>query len=88
VDSCIYLPEIEEGDPIHRTEYSIQKDFKEYYNKHIGILDLRLHLRRLERAKAIERDGKHYFGNETKLNEMIKTRNKLPPITMSLLASP
>lgn len=88
VDSCVYLPEIEEGNSIFRTEESIQKDFKEYYSKPIGILDLRLHLRRLENAKAIERDGKHYFGNEKMLKDMINTKKKMAPISMCLLANP
>lgn len=88
VDSCIYLPEIEEGTSIFRTEESIQKDFKEYYSKPIGILDLRLHLRRLENCEAIRRDGKHYFGNEDLLAKMIERKKELHPFNMCLLNQP
>ncbi len=87
VDSCIYLPELEEGRPIQRTEISIQREYKQYYNRSIGILDLRLHLRRLERANAIKRDGDCYFGVQTKLEEMLIMKKKMPPIT-SLLTNP
>lgn len=87
VDSCIYLPEMEEGEAIYRTEYSIQNDFKQYYEKPIGILDLRLHLRRLENAKAIERDGEHFFGNAIMRKQMIETKEKMAPL-MGLLSNP
>jgi hypothetical protein len=88
VDSCIYLPEIEEENPIYRTIESIHKDYREYYNKRISILDLRLNLRRLENAKAIERDNRHYFGNEVLLRQMIDKKKHMAPISMGLLAKP
>ena len=88
VDNCVYLPEIEEENSIYRTVESIGKDYREYYNKRISTLSLRLNLRRLENAKAIERDGKHYFGNETLLKQMINTKRALSPISMGLLAKP
>ena len=88
VDSCIYLPEIDEENPIYRTVESIGRDYREYYNKRISTLNLRLNLRRLENAKAIERDGNHYFGNETLLKEMVKIKKSLPPISLGLLVKP
>jgi len=88
VDSCIYLPEIEEENPIYRTIESIGNDYKEYYNKRIPTLNLRLNLRRLENAKAIERDGNHYFGNEVLLKQMVNMKKNLPPISMGLLVKP
>ena len=88
VDSCIYLPEMEVESPIYRTIESIRKDYKEYYNKRFPLLDLRLNLRRLENAKAIERDGKHYFGNEQLLKRMISMKNKMSPISMGIFAKP
>ncbi len=88
VDNCVYLPEIEEENPIYRTVESIGKDYREYYNKRISTLSLRLNLRRLENAKAIERDGKHYFGNETLLKQMINTKRALSPVSMGLLVKP
>lgn len=88
VDSCIYLPEIEEEKPIYRSIESIHNDYREYYNKRIPILDLRLNLRRLENAKAIERDGHHYFGNEVLLREMVNMKKNMMPINMGLLAKP
>lgn len=88
VDNCVYLPEIEEENPIYRTVESIGKDYREYYNKRISTLSLRLNLRRLENAKAIERDGKHYFGNETLLKQMINTKKALSPVSMGLLVKP
>lgn len=88
IDSCIYLPEIEEETPIYRTIESIHTDYKEYYNKRMPILDLRLNLRRLENAKAIERDGRHYFGNEALLRQMVDKKKNMAPINMGLLAKP
>lgn len=88
VDSCIYLPEIEVETPIYRTIESIGKDYREYYNKRIPTLDLRLNLRRLENAKAIEREGKHYFGNEQLLKQMVNMKKNMLPISMGLLAKP
>jgi hypothetical protein len=87
VNSSVYLPEIEEGGAIYRTEESIQHDFRQFYEKPIGILDLRLHLRRLENAKAIERDGKHFFGNETLRKQMIEAKKRADPI-MGMLINP
>ena len=88
VDNCVYLPEIEEENSIYRTVESIGKDYREYYNKRISTLSLRLNLRRLENAKAIERDGKHYFGNETLLKQMINTKKTLSPVNIGLLVKP
>ena len=88
IDSCIYLPEIEERSPIYRTIESIERDYREYYNKHIPTLSLRLNLKRLENAKAIEREGNHYFGNEVLLKEMIEMKKNMSPISMGLLAKP
>jgi hypothetical protein len=88
VDNCIYLPEIEEENPIYRTVESIGRDYREYYSKRISTLNLRLNLRRLENAKAIERDGKHYFGNENLLKQMINTKKTLSPISMGLFSKP
>jgi hypothetical protein len=88
IDSCIYLPEIEEESPIYRTIESIHSDYREYYNKRISVLDLRLNLRRLENAKAIERDDRHYFGNEALLKQMVDKKKSMAPIHMGLLAKP
>jgi hypothetical protein len=88
VDSCIYLPEMEVESPIYRTIESIGRDYREYYNKRLPILDLRLNLRRLENAKAIERDGKHYFGNERLLKQMVNMKKSMSPIRMSLFGKP
>ena len=88
VDNCVYLPEIEEENSIYRTVESIGKDYREYYNKRISTLSLRLNLRRLENVKAIERDGKHYFGNATLLKQMINTKKTLSPVSMGLLVKP
>jgi len=88
IDSCIYLPEMEEEKPIYRSIESIHNDYREYYNKRMSILDLRLNLRRLENAKAIERDGHHYFGNQVLLQQMVKMKRNMAPITMGLLAKP
>lgn len=88
VDSCIYLPEMEVESPIYRTIESIRRDYKEYYNKRFPLLDLRLNLRRLENAKAIDRDGKHYFGNEQLLKKMIRMKEKMPPLSTGFFAKP
>jgi len=47
-----------------------------------------LNLRRLENAKAIERDNRHYFGNEVLLRQMIDKKKHMAPISMGLLAKP
>lgn len=86
VDSCIYLPEMEVESPIYRTIESIRRDYKEYYNKRFPILDLRLNLRRLENARAIERDGKHYFGNARLLKQMVNMKKRMAPISTGLFA--
>jgi hypothetical protein len=88
IDNCIYLPEMEEESTLHRTIESIDNDYKEYYNKRMPILDLRLNLRRLENAKAIERDGNHYFGNEMLLKQMVDKKKSMAPISIGLLAKP
>ena len=88
IDSCIYLPEMEIEKTVYRTIETIGKDYREYYNRRMPILDLRLNLRRLENAKAIERDGKHYFGNENLLRQMIEMKKSMAPISMGLFTKP
>ena len=85
IDSCVYLPELELEKAIHRTTDSITMDYAKYYQKRINDLDLRLILKRLENAEAIEREGKHYFGNEQLLKNMVVIKKKLPPVSMELL---
>jgi hypothetical protein len=85
IDSCIYLPELELEKSIHRTTDSIIMDYAKYYQRRINELDLRLILKRLENAEAIDRKGKHYFGNEQLLSKMVKIKKELPPVSMELL---
>lgn len=85
IDSCIYLPELEVETSIYRVIESIIGDYERYYHRRINPLDLRLILKRLENADAIDREGKHYFGNEQLLKKMIAMKKELPPVSMELL---
>jgi len=84
VDNCIYLPELELEEPIHRVISSIEMDYRYYYERRINPLDLMLTLKRLENAEAINREGKHYFGNEHLLNNMVSMKKELPPLSIEL----
>jgi len=85
IDNCIYLPELEVEDSIYRVADSIAEDYKNYYQRQINPLDLMLTLKRLENAEAIDREGKHYSGNEHLLENMIGMKKELPPLSMGLL---
>lgn len=87
VDSCVYLPEMETEAPIHRVVESILNDYEYYYKRRINPLDLRLILTRLEDAEAINRNGRHYSGNEHLLKTMIAIKKQLPPISIGLLTN-
>jgi len=88
VDSCVYLQEVEVETTVYRTIETIGQNYREYYDRQMNLLDLRLILRRLENAEAIKREGKHYFGNEQLLKKMVDMKRELPPISMGLLTKP
>jgi len=85
IDNCIYLPELEVEEPIFRVADSIARDYRYHYQKRINPLDLKLTLKRLENAEAINREGKHYSGNEGLLKNMVNMKKGLPPLSMGLL---
>jgi len=85
IDNCIYLPELELEEPIYRVADSIEQDYKHYYRRAINPLDLMLTLRRLENAEAINREGKHYSGNERLLKSMVAMKKQFPRLSMGLL---
>lgn len=85
IENCVYLPELEAEEPIFRLPNSIESDYRFYYQKRVNPLDFKLTLSRLEKAKAITRDGKHYSGNEELLINMIKIKKGLPPLNMELI---
>jgi hypothetical protein len=85
IDNCIYLPEMEIEQPIYRVTDSIQRDYYQYYQRKINPMVLNLILKRLVSVKAIDREGKHYFGNERLLKEMVKLKKERPPINKELL---
>lgn len=85
IDNCIYLPELELEAPIYRLEDSIADDYMDYYQRRINPLDLSLTLKRLENAEAISREGKHYFGNEYLLEDMLEMKRQLPPLNAEFL---
>lgn len=86
IENCIYLPEIEVEQQIYRVSDSIARDYKYYYDRRINALDLKLTLRRLENAEAINREGRHYFGNERLLRNMVDMKKQLPPLGSELLS--
>lgn len=86
IDNCIYLPELESGEIIYRVSHSIARDYKYYYRKRINPLDLKLTLRRLENAEAINREGNHYSGNDVLLRKMIDKKRQLPTLSTELTA--
>lgn len=85
IDNCIYLPELELEEPVYRVADSIAEQYTYYYQRRVNPLDLKLTLTRLENAEAISREGNHYFGNEHLLQNMIKMRNELPPLSAELV---
>lgn len=85
IDNCIYLPELELEDSIYRVADSIENDYNRYYQRRINPLDLMLALKRLENAEAINREGKHYSGNEHLLRSMINMKKEFPPLSVGML---
>lgn len=84
IDNCIYLPEMEIEQPIYRVADSIERDYTQYYQRKINPMVLNLILKRLVSVDAIDREGKHYFGNERLLKEMVKLKKERPPINKEL----
>ena len=84
IDNCVYLPEIEIEEPIYRVADSIIRDYYQYYQKKINPMVLSLILKRLVSVKAIDQDGKHYFGNEHLLKKMVKLKKESQPINREL----
>ena len=80
IDNSIYLPELETGQTVYRTQNSIARDYGYYYDRRINPLDLKLTLKRLEKADAISRRGNHYSGNEILLEKMIRLKKSMPEI--------
>lgn len=85
IDNCIYLPELELEEPIYRVASSIARDYTFHYQRRVNPLDLMLTLKRLENAEAINREGKHYSGNERLLRKMVNIKKELPSLNMELL---
>jgi len=85
IDNSIYLPELEAEQTVYRTQNSIERDYRYYYERRINPLDLKLTLKRLENAEAINRRGNHYSGNEKLLKEMITLKNSMPSLTEEFL---
>jgi len=84
VDNCVYLPEMEIEEQVHRKVESIQHDFAHYYHRPINTRALKRYLRQLVSVDAIEQEGEHYFGNKTLLNKMIKIKKTCMPISREL----
>jgi hypothetical protein len=84
IDNCIYLPEMEIEQPIYRVADSIERDYYQYYQRKINPMVLKLILKRLVSVEAIDREGKHYFGNESLLKKMVKLKKESPPINKEL----
>jgi hypothetical protein len=80
IDNSVYLPELETGQTVYRTQNSIARDYSYYYDRRINPLDLRLTLKRLEKADAISRKGNHYYGNEELLKKMLELKKSMPEI--------
>lgn len=78
IDNCIYLPEMEAEKSVYRTIESIQDDYRKYYRHKISQLNTELILYQLEGVDAIKSDGKHFYGNEKLLKEMMCVRKKIP----------
>jgi hypothetical protein len=85
IDNCIYLPEIEIEEPIYRVTDSIERDYFQYYQRTINPMVLNLILKRLLSVKAIDRDGKHYFGSDRLRKEMVRLKKESPPINRELI---
>lgn len=85
IESMIYLPEIETGEPIHRRPATIALSYKNYYERNINPIHLNHILKRLERCKAIERQGSTYHGSGDLREMMINRKKDLPPLSISPL---
>lgn len=85
VDNCIYLPEMETEQPIYRVKESIERDYYDYYQHKISPMVLNRILKQLLSVKAIDREGKHYFGNERLRKKMVELKKESPPIDRELL---
>lgn len=84
VDNCIYLPEIEVEEQIHRSIDSIRYDYKNYYERVINERALKRYLNQLVDIDLIEQDGKHYFGNDELRKEMVTKKKELGSINKAL----
>jgi hypothetical protein len=84
VDNCVYLPEMEVEEQVHRKVESIQHDYVHYYHRPINTHALKRYLRQLVSVNAIEQEGEHYFGNKELLDEMVKIKKTCVPISKEL----
>jgi hypothetical protein len=85
IDNVIYLPELETGEPIHRSRGSIASLYKRYYDRRIDPFRLNNILTELETSGAISRKGPYYFGQEDLREDMLVKKRELPPLSISPL---
>lgn len=85
IDNCIYLPEMEIEEQVHRSIESIEHDYRDYYQRRINSMVLKRVLKQLVSADAIEQEGKHYFGNETLLKKMVNMKKRSVSISKEFL---
>ncbi|MDG6223677.1 MAG: hypothetical protein QCH99_10510 [Candidatus Bathyarchaeota archaeon] len=85
IDNSIYLPELETEQTVYRNMNSIRRDYEYYYGRSINPLDLKMILKRLVNANAINQKGKYYSGNQKLLNAMVNIKKSNPDLSPEFL---